>query len=151
MTNEREVEKTLLSAKGIFDGKQVKLLEQVSLPEGIQIIITFLADEGLAKFHRISGSGKEMASLRFTQGRLLSEAKDTLRESRLFHKRVKTSILKKNPKLQRLQGKALRRDFDRLSGKIAQNMSFSDWKAAERLMRGADGLPLFSGISSLRE
>ena len=115
----------LLSVKGIFDGKQVKLLEQVPLPEGIQVIITFLADEGLAESHRISGSGK-----------------DTLQESRSFHKRVKASILKKNPKLQRLEGKTLRRDFDRLSEKIAQNLPFSDWKAAERFMRGEDHLDL---------
>lgn len=113
----------LLSVKGIFDGKQVKLLEQVSLPEGIEVIVTFLSDEGLAESHRIGGSGK-----------------DTLRESRLFHKRVKASILKKHPKLQRLQGETLRRDFDRLSEKIAQNMPFSDWKAAERFMRGEDHL-----------
>ena len=132
VTNEKGVENMLLSVKGVFDGKQVKLLEQVSLPEGIQVIITFLADEDLAEFHRISGSGKEMSSL--------SEAKDTLRESRLFHQRVKASILKTHPELQRLEGKALRRDFDRLSGKIAQNMPFSDWKAAERFMRGEDRL-----------
>ena len=123
-----------LSVKGIFDGKQVKLLEQVSLPEGTQVIITFLVDEGLAESHRISKSGsrKEMSSL--------SEAKDTLQESRLFHKRVKASILKTHPKLQRLQGETLQRDFDRLSDKIAQSLPFPDWKAAERFMRGEDHL-----------
>lgn len=97
--------------KGIYEGKMVRLLEEVSAREGTKVEVLF--------------SNKDR--------------KDHIEQSEELHRQIKESIAKAVPELVQMSAKELKTDFDRLSQKIAKGVPFPNWKEAERFMRGERG------------
>jgi len=97
--------------KGIYEGKMVRLLEGVNAREGTEVEVLFSNEV----------------------------RKDHIEQSEELHRQIKESIAKAVPELVQMSAKELKADFDRLSRKIAKGVPFSNWKEAERFMRGERG------------
>lgn len=94
--------------KGVYEDKMVRLLEEVDAAEGTKVEVLFSNEE----------------------------RKDHIRQSEEIHRRIKESIAKAVPKLTYMSDEELKADFAKLSQKVAEGLPFSNWKEAERFMRG---------------
>ncbi|MCX7840367.1 MAG: hypothetical protein N2559_13090 [Anaerolineae bacterium] len=66
-------------------------------------------------------------------------AADERARSQQLHARIKAHLRRRNPALQRrLSPRALEKEMDRLSAKIARGLPFTTWQQADAFMRGKD-------------
>lgn len=92
--------------KGIYEDKVVKLLEEVEAEEGTEVEVIFSNEP----------------------------RRDNLGASKEMHKQIKESISEEIPELAHMSDEELKKDFEKLSRKIAGAIPFDDWKDAERFM-----------------